>query len=250
VSFSDHFSCQSTEYSLYRPSYPEALIQYLASLCPSTELAWDCATGNGQAAIALSRYFDHVIACDISEAQISRAITHEKIDYRIASAEQSGIDAECIDLILVAQALHWFDFESFFLEAKRVLKPEGVLAAVSYQLSRINPDIDAVVEEFHNDIIGTYWPPERRHVDNGYRDIPFPLQELSPPSFQIEHDWTLEQFLGYLHSWSAVVYYEKEKHQNPIDLIRKELGTLWDETDTPKRICWPLSLRIGKFTLN
>ena len=200
--------------------------------------------------MALSRYFDRVIACDISAAQISKAIANEKIDYRVASAEQSGIDAECIDLIMVAQALHWFDFGPFYLEAERVIKPEGVLAVVSYQLPRITPDIDTIIDNFHHDIVGTYWPPERRHVDNGYRDIPFPLQEISLPSFQIEHDWTLEQFLGYLQSWSAVVYYEKERQQNPIDLIRGELGTLWDEAGTQKLVCWPLTLRVGKSPWN
>ena len=148
----DHFSSQSSDYSLYRPTYPGQLFKYMASLSPSRELAWDCGTGNGQAAIDLSRYFRRVIASDTSAAQIDKAQPHEKIDYRVASAENSGIDSNCIDLILVAQALHWFDFELFYLEAKRVLKPEGVLAAVSYQLPRINPDIDAIIDEFHDDL--------------------------------------------------------------------------------------------------
>lgn len=244
---SDHFSCQSAEYSLYRPGYPHMLFEYLASLCAGLELAWDCATGNGQAAIGLARYFRQVIASDSSAEQINKATPHETIDYIVASAEQSGIESQCVDLIMVAQALHWFDLDLFYPEAKRVLKPEGVLAVASYQLPRIKPDIDAIIDELHHDIIGAYWPPERCHVDNAYRDIALPLAEIPSSGWQMEHNWTLAEFLGYLQSWSAVVYFEREQHQNPVDLIKRKLGGLWGEADSKKRICWPLTLRTGKF---
>ncbi len=246
----DHFSHQSAEYSLYRPTYPDKLFQFLAKLCLSTDTAWDCATGNVQAAIGLTPYFRNIIASDTSSEQISRAQPHEKIDYLVACAERSGIESASIDLIMVAQALHWFDFEAFYREAKRVLKPDGVLVVVSYQLPRINPDIDAIIDGFHSDILGKYWPPERRHVDTAYRDIPFPLQEITPPWLEIEHDWTLTQFLGYLRSWSAVVQFEKEQKQNPIDLIKSDLSALWPAADPQKCVCWPLTIRIGKFPKN
>jgi len=247
---SDHFSSQSVEYSLYRPGYPHKLFEYLATLCPCRELAWDCATGNGQAAIGLAGYFAKVIASDISAEQINKATAHEKIDYRVGSAEHSGIESLCVDLIMVAQALHWFDIESFYVEVRRVLKPQGVLAVVSYQLPRIKPDIDAVTDEFHRDILGEYWPPERCHVDNAYGDIPFPLEEIPSPGLQMLHNWTLDEFLGYLQSWSAVARFEKEKQQSPIDLISMKLGTLWGEFETTQAVQWPLTLRIGKFTGN
>jgi SAM-dependent methyltransferase len=247
VNDSDHFSHQSAEYSLYRPDYPDKLFQYLVDLTSSTDIAWDCATGNGQAATGLARYFKKVIATDISAAQIGNAPVMQNIDYRVASAEQSGIDANCIDLLLVAQALHWFDLDAFYREAFRVLKTGGVLATVCYQLPRINTDINAIIDLFHADIIGDYWPAERRHVDTAYRDIPFPLQEIPSPALHIEHDWTLDQFLGYLRSWSAVVYFEKEHKRNPTELIKMNLSALWGELGSRQAVCWPLTLRIGKF---
>jgi SAM-dependent methyltransferase len=247
VNKADHFSCQLTDYSLYRPSYPLKLFQHLVSLCPSDELAWDCATGTGQAAAGLARVFKKVIATDISAAQIEEAQSEENIVYKVASAEHSGIDSQSIDLIMVAQAFHWFDFELFYTEAKRVLKPEGVLSVVSYQLPRINADIDTLIDEFHHLTLGHYWPAERRHVDNAYRDIPFPLLALPPPSLQMEQYWTLTQFLGYLRSWSAVVYFGKEKKRNPIDFISKQLSTLWGDADKQMPVYWPLTIRIGNF---
>ncbi len=248
MKYTDHFSSQSADYSLYRPDYPQALFRYLASLCPCRALAWDCATGNGQAAIGLSRYFTRIIATDASTEQIGKAQSRDNIEYKTGRAEQSGIDQHSIDFVMVAQALHWFDFGSFYREAARVLKPGGLLAAVSYQLSQINADIDAVIDTFYRDIVSEYWPAERRHVEEAYRNIPFPLEEITTPDFQIEQNWTLDQFLGYLQSWSAVVYFEKERQQNPVDLIREKLGDLWGKNDTQKRICWPLTLRVGKFT--
>ena len=247
MSFSDHFSSQSDAYSLYRPAYPSSLFEYLASVSPTTELAWDCATGNGQAALGLSEYFTRVIATDVSPEQINNAKPHEKIKYHVGSAEQSGIKSQAIDLLVVAQALHWFNFELFYEEAKRVLKREGILAVISYQLPRINTDINAIIDEFHHGTLGQYWPAERQHVDYAYAGISFPLQEIPSPTLIMEHDWTLDQFLGYLRSWSAVVYFEEEQKQNPIELIRKKLTSTWKTEDQKMFIQWPLTLRVGKF---
>lgn len=243
----DHFSSQSADYSLYRPTYPDRLFQYLADLAPATDTAWDCATGNGQAAKAIANYFNKVIATDISAEQIDKAHPVKNVEYRIANAENSGIEATSVDLIVVAQALHWFDFEAFYREAKRVLKADGVLAIICYQLPRINHDIDIIIDRFHQEIVGAYWPDERRHVDTAYKDIPFPLNEITPPTLRIEHRWTLDQFIGYLRSWSAVVYFEKELKRNPIDIVKIDLRTLWGKIETRQHICWPLTLRIGKF---
>ena len=130
ASFKDHFSKQAADYATFRPRYPQKLFEYLGSIAPSRRLAWDCGTGNGQAAVGLASTFHRVIATDASEKQIANAQQHERIDYRVASAEDSGIQSEMIDLIMVAQALHWFDLDRFYDEARRVLKRDGVLAAL------------------------------------------------------------------------------------------------------------------------
>ena len=244
----DHFSTQSDDYARYRPRYPDALFQYLHSLCSSDELAWDCACGSGQATISLAKYFKRVIATDISSAQIEKAKVSRNTEYKVSSAECSGLDSQSLDLIVVAQALHWFDFDLFYNEASRVLKPDAILAVISYQLPRISTELDALIDHFQQNIVGNYWPPQRVYVDSAYGDIPFPLLELPSPNLKMEDDWTLNQLLGYLRSWSAVVYFEKEKGLNPLDLIHTELYKLWGERDSPRHLSWPLTLRIGKFT--
>jgi len=196
----------------------------------------------------LTKYFKGVIATDLSSAQIEKAPISKNIEYRVCSAECSDLDSQSIDLIVVTQALHCFDVDLFYKEASRVLKPDAILAVISYQLPRISTEIDDLIDQFHQNIVGNFWPPQRAHVDSAYRDIPFPLKELPAPEVKMEVDWTLTQFLGYLQSWSAVVYFEKEKRQNPLDLIHSELHKLWGEQESLGDLSWPLTLRIGSFT--
>jgi ubiquinone/menaquinone biosynthesis C-methylase UbiE len=183
VSFKDHFSKQAEDYAKFRPRYPHELFEYLGTLAPSRQLAWDCGTGNGQAAIALAAVFDHVIATDASEKQIAKAQPHERVEYRVAPAEDSGIQSETLDLIMVAQALHWFDFNRFYAEATRVLKPNGVLAASAYNLLTIEPAIDEVVNRYYYEVVGPFWPPERKLIEQ-FADLPLPFHEMEPPSFR------------------------------------------------------------------
>ena len=196
----------------------------------------------------MTKYFKGVIATDLSSAQIEKAPISKNIEYRVCSAECSDLDSQSIDLIVVTQALHCFDVDLFYKEASRVLKPDAILAVISYQLPRISTEIDDLIDQFHQNIVGNFWPPQRAHVDSAYRDIPFPLKELPAPEVKMEVDWTLTQFLGYLQSWSAVVYFEKEKRQNPLDLIHSELHKLWGEQESLGDLSWPLTLRIGSFT--
>ncbi len=179
--FKDHFSDQSGDYLRYRPSYPDALFAYLAEISPTRHLAWDCATGSGQAAQGLSAHFEKVIATDASAAQIDSAIPTANVHYRVASAESSGLPDHSVDLVTVAQALHWLDLERFYDEVRRVLKPGGLLAVWSYNLLRTDSAIDAQVDAFYSRTVGPYWPPERRWIENGYRDLPFPFPEMAPP---------------------------------------------------------------------
>ena len=202
MSFKDHFSKQAANYAKFRPRYPQELFDYLGSIAPSRQLAWDCGTGNGQAAVGLASVFDHVIATDASEKQISNAQAHERVEYRIAPAENSGIESGTIDLIMVAQALHWFDLDRFRAEARRVLTPKGLLAASAYNLLHIEPAIDEVINRYYYEVVGPFWPPERVLVEK-FEELPFPFFEIQTPSFEMIAQWNLEHLVGYLRSWSA-----------------------------------------------
>ena len=242
--FKDHFSGRSDDYQQYRPQYPLALFDYLATLTKCHDRAWDCATGTGQSALQLSRYFSEVIATDASETQIENAIEHANIHYRVALAEHSHIDANTVDLITVAQAVHWFDLERFTHELERVLKPDGVLALWTYKLMQIRPDINAVIHALYAETLGEYWPAERQMIENEYRDIHFPFHAQSVPHLQMQHDWNLSQVIGYLCTWSAVKNYEKATGQNPVEQIAPQLAALWGEPEHRLTIQWPLCLKV------
>jgi SAM-dependent methyltransferase len=246
MTFKDHFSTQATVYAKYRPHYPAALFEYLASLVLEHELAWDCATGNGQAALGLTPYFERIIATDASVNQIANAIRHEKITYAVAPAERAEIASHSVDLIVVAQALHWFDFEKFYVEVRRVLKPEGILAASCYNFLRINPEIDFIHHRYYRDIVGLYWPPERKWVEDNYQSIPFPFDEIETPVFYMEAFWDLLDLLGYLGTWSATQRFIEAKGIDPFKLIRADLENAWGDPEMKRRIQWPLAVRVGK----
>lgn len=248
VNFKDHFSGHATQYARHRPDYPPALFEYLAQKVKQHETAWDCGTGSGQAALRLVEYFDRVMATDPSAEQIRNAVRHEKISYAVAPAEQSEIASRSVDLITVAQALHWFDMDRFYREARRVLKPEGMLAVWCYGLSRINPAVDQVVQHYYTNIVGSYWPPERRFIDEKYETIPFPFVELPTPEFHMKTEWDLDDFMGYLHTWSATRRFQDKNQQDPLNMVQRLLVKTWGETRARQTVSWPLYLRLGKVT--
>lgn len=194
MTFKDHFSRQVADYAKFRPPYPRALFACITDYSPNDEVALDVATGNGQAAIALAEFFEKVIAVDASASQIASAPPNEQVEYRVAPAEATTLPAHSCDTITVAQALHWFELEAFYAEVRRVLKQRGVLAVWAYNELRISPEVDALVRRFHDEIVGPFWPPERKIVGRGYRALPFPFEELETPVFQIEVRWSLEHF--------------------------------------------------------
>lgn len=241
----DYFSSQSESYAKYRPLYPGELFQLIADSCSDRHLAWDCATGNGQAAVGLSVFFEKVMATDISSRQIAQARAASNIDYRLSSAEKSEFRQHSFDVILVAQALHWFDLPAFFKESRRVLKTDGLMVIVSYQLPRITPEINSLIDHLHAEILGSYWPTQRVHVDNGYRDLSLPLDLLPVPEMSMSHQWFEHEFMGYLSSWSAVNSYTQKLHSDPLLSISSRLSQHWGKGR--RRVTWPLTIRMGKF---
>jgi ubiquinone/menaquinone biosynthesis C-methylase UbiE len=244
VSFKDHFSKQAADYAKFRPSYPQELFDYLGSIAPSHQLAWDCGTGNGQAAVGLASVFDRVIATDASEKQIANAQPHERVEYRVAPAENSGIESKTLDLIMVAQALHWFDLDLFYAEARRVLKAKGVLAASAYNLLRIEPAIDEIVDRYYYEVVGPFWPPERALVEK-FEELPFPFSEIQTPSFEMLAQWDLEDLVGYLRTWSSTQRFIAERGSDPLQEINEDLRNAWGDPQQKRSVIWSLILRAG-----
>jgi SAM-dependent methyltransferase len=245
MSFKDHFSKQAAGYAKFRPRYPQELFDYLGSIAPSRQLAWDCATGNGQAAVGLASVFDHVIATDASDKQIANAQSNQTVQYRVAAAENSAIASETIDLIMVAQALHWFDLDRFYLEARRVLKPDGVLAASAYNLLHIEPAVDAIVNRYYYEVVGPFWPPERELIER-FAGLSFPFHEIDTPQFEMTVQWDLDHLLGYLRTWSSTQRFIAEKGSDPLEQIMDELRSTWGRRDKTRSVTWPLIVRIGR----
>ncbi len=218
------------------------MFQWLGGVAPAKELAWDCATGNGQAAIELADVFEHVIATDASEKQIGNAERHPRVEYRVATAEASGLKPRTIDLITVAQALHWFDLARFEAEARRVAKIGGIVAAWAYKLATVSPTIDAVVDHYYSDVVGRYWPPERVLVEK-FEELPFGFDRIETPSFEMRAEWNVEQLLGYLGTWSATQRFMAAEQRDPLEEIEAELRHAWGKD--VRRVVWPLTVRVG-----
>jgi SAM-dependent methyltransferase len=246
VSFKDHFSTHAAAYADFRPRYPAELFEYLAEVAPGRHTAWDCGTGNGQAALGLASHFECVIATDPSSEQLRNAFAHPRISYHVAPAEASEIDSRSVDLITVAQALHWTDLDRFFAEARRVLRPRGVLAVWCYDVVRVSPEIDSIVDTFYRETVGAYWPPERALVEDHYRSIHFPFEELNPPAVAIEFRWTLSRLLGFLRTWSATRKFIQREGFDPVEAVGASLGRWWPDPDEPKIVRWPLYMRVGR----
>lgn len=246
-SFSDHFAPVSGAYADFRPTYPPGLFDWLAGVALDRALVWDCACGSGQASVDLAGRFDRVVATDASAAQLGGAARHPQIEYRHAPAEMSGLPDASVDLITVAQALHWFDLPAFYAEARRVLKPGGVLAVWSYGVQTVEGDeVDALVQHFYREVVGPYWPPERVLVEQGYRTLDFPFAEFAPPAFEMTAHWPLPRLLGYFRSWSATGRYIQARGEDPVVGLAKVLAPLWGEPEAGRQVAWPLALRVGR----
>lgn len=243
MTFHDHFSTRAPTYARARPSYPARLFEELAARVPGHELAWDSGTGNGQAAVGLADHFAQVIATDPSAAQLREATPHPRIVFRPGRESESGLSDRTADLVAAAQAAHWFDLTAFYTEARRVLKPGGVIAIWSYGVCRLGHGLDSILSTFYYDVVGPYWPPERRHVDSGYRTLPFPFQAEDFPEIGIERDWTLEEFLEYVHTWSAVNRFIASQGADPVEHLGAQLRPKWQGLH---RVVWPVAMRSAR----
>jgi SAM-dependent methyltransferase len=241
--FKDHFSNQAADYAKFRPRYPKELFRWLGAIALSDELAWDCATGSGQAAVELAEVFKRVVATDASERQVANAERHPGVEYRVATAEATGLESQEVDLITVAQALHWFDLVRFYAEVRRVLKPGGVIAGWAYRLATASPSIDAVVNQYYSNVVGPYWPAERVLVEK-FEELPFPFAMVETPQFEMVAEWSVEQALGYLRTWSATQRFMAAEKRDPLEQVEDELRTTWGAER--RRVSWPLTVKVGR----
>lgn len=246
MEFKDYFSTLAQGYSQFRPTYPDELFKQLANLTPHHDHAWDVGCGNGQASVGLAKYFTHVSATDASAQQIAAAAPHPRIDFKVATAEASPLDDASVDFILIAQALHWFNFDRFYQEVRRVARKDAVIAAVAYEVFRVTPEIDTIVTHFYDEIIAPYWKPEREYVQQGYRTIPFPFSTIEAPAVNMSAQWTLDQLMGYFATWSATKGYIEDKGASPLPDLQTKLAAVWPEPGKAVTFTWPLVIRMGR----
>lgn len=239
----DLFSTQSNEYAKFRPTYPPALIQELITICPSLNLAWDAGTGNGQFANLLSPYFARVVATDISEKQLSYAVQKPNIEYSISDSLRVNIADHDCDLVTVAQAVHWFKFDEFYKEVRRVLKKDGILALVSYGIMNAEPKVNDIVLDFYNNTLHDCWDPERRYIDEEYKTIPFPFDEIKLKKYSMPYIWNIDQLIGFFSTWSGLQHYIAKHGKDPLPELRQLfLGTRLKEF----KVDFPIYTRVTR----
>ncbi len=241
------FSQGSEQYAKHRPQYPEELFSYLNEIADEHKSAWDCATGNGQAALSCAKYFDRVEATDISAEQLQHRAIHPRINYIISTAEHPPFHHDSFDLVVSATAVHWFDQPQFFREVDRVLRPSGILAIWAYGFFAIEPEMDKLIAKEFIEPIDPFWASGNRQMFNGYRDVALPFDEIrDPPTFEMRIEWNLEQLLAFLRTWSAVKRYEVELGHDPVDRLKTKLETVWNEPEEVKVMKMPVFFRASR----
>lgn len=241
----DLFSGHADQYAQFRPGYPEALFGWLVQQSPNRRLLLDVGTGNGQVPMGLSPHFEQVVATDISAQQLANAPALPNVQYVVAAAERSPLPDHSADLITVAQALHWFDFEVFGAELQRVARPGAFFAAWTYGLCQTSPDCDAMIQHFYTEVVGPYWDARRKWVDAGYQGIPLPIEEIQAPAFHIEYQWSVARLCAYLRTWSSVQAYLRQHETDPVTALEQRLGLHWP-ADELRPVRFPIALRAGK----
>lgn len=244
--FADHFSDTAGGYAAHRPTYPAALVDFLAGIAPGRALAWDCGCGSGQLSVLLAERFARVVATDASARQIAHAAAHPGVEYRCVPAEASGLADGSVDLAVAAQAVHWFDLAAYYAEVRRVARPGAAIALVSYGIMQVDAPLDAVILPFYSAVLGSYWPKERRHVEEGYRTLDFPFAEITAPPLAIQVTWRFPDLMGYVETWSAVRALRQAQGQEPVERFRQSLTEAWRQGPAERAIRFPLSIRAGR----
>lgn len=244
--FQDHFSGTAADYAAHRPGYPSALVDFVADVAPHQGTAWDAGCGSGQLSVMLADCFEHVVATDASHAQIAHATPHPNVEYRCARAEDSGLPDASVDLAVAAQAAHWFELDAYHAEVRRVARPGAIIALASYGVMRIDEAVDRVVQRFYSEVLGPYWPVERRHVESGYRSLPFPFEEIDVPELEMHAEWKVADLLGYVDTWSAVRALKRAEGRERYQAFRRDLMEAWGSEPSTRDVRWPLALRAGR----
>lgn len=243
--FADYFSSHAASYALFRPHYPAAVAETVAKHAGAARMVVECGCGNGQLSVLLSEYFHEVIATDASAEQIQHAHLHPRVRYFTSRAECLPV-ADCsADAVVAAQAAHWFDLDHFYPEVRRVSKPDGVLALISYGSITLEGEIGQLVHQFEHDVLGSYWPPERALVEQGYRSLPFPFEEVAIPLSHIEAEWNYHQLVGYILTWSSVRALEAAGRDALMTDFATQLRQGWGDVSLTRKARWPLSMRLG-----
>jgi len=246
VTFKDHFSATAGGYAAHRPVYPLAVAEALAARSPGRGRAWDAGCGSGQLSVVLGEVFEEVLATDASAAQIAAATPHARVRYSVAPAEASGLPDRSVDCAVAAQAAHWFDLDAYYREVRRVARPGGLVALVTYAVMEVEPEVERLVERFYWETLDGHWPPERRLVEEGYRSLPFPFEPLEAPPLALEHRWDAGQLLGYVGTWSAVQSLRRAGRGDELERFGEALRAAWGDPAAARLIRWPLSLRLGR----
>jgi hypothetical protein len=245
VQFYDLFSGHAEIYAASRPNYPPELFRFLASVCSMHQAALDCATGSGQAARELVNYFDKVYACDASQKQLDQAVPHERIQYHCVAAETDFLLPGSVDLVVIAQALHWMDLDRFYAAMRKVGSQHAVIAAWCYGLHRISPEVDAVIDYLYGSLLGSYWPVQRVHIESGYQNLSFPFAAIPAPEFRMSHQWSMQQLMAYLESWSAVQKFRASRKTDPVAELYDRLHAAWGNRES-RTVTWPLTIKVGR----
>lgn len=245
AAFRDHFSDRPRDYAAHRPGYPAALVDWLASLPARRDLALDAGCGSGQLSTLLGDRFARVIAIDASAPQLAEASPHARVEYRVARAEDTGLDDATVDLLTVAQAAHWFDVDAFHREARRIVRPGGAVAWISYGVVELDGPAAEVLRAIRAEV-ASFWPPERRHVESGYRTLDFRFDELDAPPLAIRLPWTADDFANYVETWSATKRAADERGAEIVARFRRDIREAWGDPAQRRDVTWPLVVRAGR----